>query len=81
VLDQDDQPVQQLNFFHTTPFAADTLKDSVEHCADRMKLPLEWRYTLLQVCDDQLQLTVLEARELQINTQDATRQALHRRDH
>jgi hypothetical protein len=81
VLDQDNHPVQQLNFFHTTPFAADTLKDSVEHCANRMKLPLEWKYTLLRVCDDQLQLTVLEARELQVNTREAWKPASHRRDH
>jgi hypothetical protein len=81
VLDQDDHPVQQLNFFHTTPFAADTLKDSAEHYAEHMRLPLEWRYSLLHVDDDELRLTALEAHELQVNAPDAARQALHRRDH
>jgi hypothetical protein len=81
VLDQDDHPVQQANFFHTTPFAADTLKDSVEHYAEHMKLPLQWRYSLLHVDNDDLRLSVLQAQELQVNAPDATRQALHRRDH
>jgi hypothetical protein len=81
VLDQDDHPVQQLNYFHTTPFAADTLKDSVEHYAEHMKLPLQWRYSLLHVDDDELRLTVLEANELQVNTPDAARQTSYRRDH
>jgi hypothetical protein len=81
VLDQDDHPVQQLNFFHTTPFAADTLKDSAEHYAEHMKLPLQWRYSLLHVDDGELRLTVLEAHEIQVNAPDATRHAWHRRDH
>ena len=81
VLDGDDHPVRQLNFFHTTPFAADTLKDSVEHHAEQLQLPLEWRYTLLYVSDDELRLDVLQAHELQVNAPDAARQALHRRDH
>jgi hypothetical protein len=46
-----------------------------------MRLPLEWRYCLLHVDDDELRLTVLEAHELQVNAPDAARQALHRRDH
>lgn len=80
-LDQDDHPVQQLNFFHTTPFAADTLKDSAEHHAQGMALPLEWRYSLLHASDDELRLSVLESQELQVNMPEALRQPAHRRDH
>lgn len=81
VLDRDDQPVQQWNFFHTTPFAADTLKDSAEHHAKQRQLPLQWRWSLLHVGDEALRLSVLEAQELHVNAPDTPRPAWHRRDH
>lgn len=80
VLDEDGHAVQQTNFFHTTPFAADVLKDSAEHHADGLKLPLEWHNGLLHVGDD-LQLSISEEQELQVSPQVPWRQASHRRDH
>lgn len=80
VLDEDGHPVQQTNFFHTTPFAADVLKDSAEHHADGLKLPLEWHNTLLHVGDD-LQLAISEEQELQVSPQMPWKHASHRRDH
>ncbi len=80
VLDEDGHPVQQTNFFHTTPFAADVLKDSAEHHADGLKLPLEWHNTLLHVGRD-LQLSISEEQELQVSPQAAWKHASHRRDH
>jgi hypothetical protein len=80
VLDEDGHPIQQTNLFHTTPFAADVLKDSAEHHANALKLPLDWHNTLLQVRDD-LQLTVRDEQELQVSPRAAWKHASHRRDH
>jgi hypothetical protein len=80
VLDEDGHPVHQTNLFHTTPFAADVLKDSAEHHANGLKLPLDWHNTQLQVRDD-LQLTVREEQELQVSPRAAWKHASHRRDH
>ena len=80
VLDEDGHPVEQTNLFHTTPFAADVLKDSAEHHAQELKLPLQWHNTLVQVHDD-LQLTIREEQELQVSPQPGWKHASHRRDH
>jgi hypothetical protein len=80
VLDEDGHPVQQTNFFHTTPFAADVLQDSAEHHALGLKLPLEWQNTVLEVGDD-LRLTVSEGHELQVSPRPAWKQTSPRRDH
>lgn len=80
VLDEEGRLVQQTNLFHTTPFAADVLKDSAEHHAKQLQLALDWHNTLLQVGDD-LRLVVREEHEIQVNPRAAWKPASQRRDH
>ncbi|WP_157272114.1 hypothetical protein [Azohydromonas aeria] len=81
VVDADGHPVQQVNLFHSTPFAADVLQDSARHHAETLKLPLQWRHTLLHVGDESLQLTVGPQREVQVSARNPFAEAANRQDH
>jgi hypothetical protein len=81
VVDGEGHPVQQVNLFHATPFAADVLQDSARHHAQALKLPLQWRNTLLQVSDDDLRLTVAQEHELQVSVPGHFGPPAIRRDH
>lgn len=81
VVDADGHPVQQVNLFHSTPFAADVLQDSARHHAETLKLPLQWRHTLLHVGDESLQLTVGPQREVQVSARNQFADPANRQDH